>query len=259
MVASHTTLPVIGLPVATELAGGLDSLLSVVQMPGDVPVATVGVGSSGPRNAGLLAVQILATSDAALEAKLAAFKEKLVDKVSARNAAPASRAARRPGMIDPAKTVATLTWVGGLDGHLRLIDQTLLPTRFEEIDCRTVETVWEAIKVLRVRGAPAIGVAAAYGVCVGMQPAITASEGGFFARLEEVTGYLASSRPTAVNLFWALDRMKRTAEKIRRTQTPRQILGRLLEEALAIHEEDRQMCRAIGRFGAELLADGQAC
>ena len=87
VVASHTTLPVIGLPVATELAGGLDSLLSVVQMPGDVPVATVGVGSGGPRNAGLLAVQILALSDAALEAKLAAFKEKLADKVSARNAA----------------------------------------------------------------------------------------------------------------------------------------------------------------------------
>lgn len=87
VVASHTTLPVVGLPVATELAGGLDSLLSVVQMPGDVPVATVGVGSGGPRNAGLLAVQILALSDAALEAKLAAFKQKLVDKVSARNAA----------------------------------------------------------------------------------------------------------------------------------------------------------------------------
>ena len=160
-------------------------------------------------------------------------------------------------MSDAPKTVQTLGWVGGVDGHLRMIDQTLLPTRFEEIDCRTVESVWEAIKVLRIRGAPAIGIAAAYGVCVGMQPAVTASEGGFFARLEEVTSYLASSRPTAVNLFWALDRMKRTAEKIRRTHTPRQLLQRLLEEAQAIHEEDRQMCRAIGRFGAELLADGQ--
>ena len=63
----------------------------------------------------------------------------------------------------------TLHWVGGVDGHLRLIDQTLLPVEFKEIDCRTVEAVWEAIKTLRVRGAPAIGIAAAYGVCVGMQ------------------------------------------------------------------------------------------
>jgi 5-(carboxyamino)imidazole ribonucleotide mutase len=72
---------VIGLPVATELSGGLDSLLSVVQMPGDVPVATVGVGGGGPRNAGLLAVQILALGDPALQEKLAAFKQKLVAKV----------------------------------------------------------------------------------------------------------------------------------------------------------------------------------
>ena len=81
MVASHTTLPVIGVPVPTDLSGGLDSLLSIVQMPGDVPVATVGVGGGGPRNAGLLAVQILALSNVGLQDKLAAFKHKLVEKV----------------------------------------------------------------------------------------------------------------------------------------------------------------------------------
>jgi 5-(carboxyamino)imidazole ribonucleotide mutase len=81
VVASHTTLPVIGLPVPTELAGGLDSLLSIVQMPGDVPVAAVGLGGGGPRNAGLLAVQILALGNAALQEKLAAFKRKLAEKV----------------------------------------------------------------------------------------------------------------------------------------------------------------------------------
>ncbi len=85
VVASHTTLPVIGLPVPTELSGGLDSLLSVVQMPGDVPVATVGVGGGGPRNAGLLAVEILALSNVGLQQKLAAFKHDLVDKVSDKN------------------------------------------------------------------------------------------------------------------------------------------------------------------------------
>jgi len=87
VVASQTTLPVIGIPVPTELMGGLDSLLSIVQMPGDVPVATVGAGMGGPRNAGILAVRILALADPALAAKLAAFKEKLVEKVTARDAA----------------------------------------------------------------------------------------------------------------------------------------------------------------------------
>ena len=87
VVASHTTLPVIGLPVPTDLAGGLDSLLSIVQMPGDVPVATVGLGGGGPRNAGLLAVQILALSNVGLQDKLTAFKHKLVEKVVDKDAA----------------------------------------------------------------------------------------------------------------------------------------------------------------------------
>ncbi len=87
VVASHTTLTVIGLPVPTDLAGGLDSLLSIVQMPGDVPVATVGLGGGGPRNAGLLAVQILALANPALQEKLAAFKRKLADTVNAKDAA----------------------------------------------------------------------------------------------------------------------------------------------------------------------------
>ena len=87
VVAAHTLLPVVGIPVPTDVMGGLDSLLSIVQMPGDVPVATVGVGMGGPRNAGLLAVQILALADPALREKLAAFKQGLVDQVSAKNAA----------------------------------------------------------------------------------------------------------------------------------------------------------------------------
>jgi 5-(carboxyamino)imidazole ribonucleotide mutase len=85
--AAQSVLPVIGIPVPTDLAGGLDSLLSTVQMPGDVPVATVGVGSGGPRNAWLLAVQILALGDAALQKKYAAFKAGLIEKVAAKNAA----------------------------------------------------------------------------------------------------------------------------------------------------------------------------
>ncbi len=96
VIAAHTTLPVIGIPVATELAGGLDSLLSKVQMPGDVPVATVGVGSGGARNAGLLAVQILALGEPALRDKLAAFKRRLVEKVQAKNAALQAARSKKP-------------------------------------------------------------------------------------------------------------------------------------------------------------------
>ena len=123
------------------------------------------------------------------------------------------------------------------------------------MECRDVETVWEAIKMLRVRGAPAIGIAAAYGVCVGIQNVLGADEEPFFARLDEVVKYLAGSRPTAVNLFWALDRMKSKAQSAK-GRGAGEIAEILLEEAKAIHEEDRAMCRAIGAAGAELLSDG---
>ncbi|HRX77591.1 MAG: 5-(carboxyamino)imidazole ribonucleotide mutase [Planctomycetaceae bacterium] len=86
VVAAHTALPVIGLPVPTPELGGLDSLLSTVQMPGDVPVASVAVGMGGPRNAGLFAVQIIATADPALRARFAAFKASLVDQIAAKDA-----------------------------------------------------------------------------------------------------------------------------------------------------------------------------
>ncbi|MBM4000779.1 MAG: 5-(carboxyamino)imidazole ribonucleotide mutase [Planctomycetes bacterium] len=87
VVAAHTTLPVIGIPVPTDELGGLDSLLSTVQMPGDVPVVSVAVGMGGPRNAGLFAVQILALSDTALAERLRAFKESLAKKIASKDAA----------------------------------------------------------------------------------------------------------------------------------------------------------------------------
>lgn len=149
----------------------------------------------------------------------------------------------------------TLRWIGGTDGALRLLDQTLLPVEVKEIECRNVEQVWEAIRALRVRGAPAIGVAAGYGVCVGLQSALQANEDQFFARLREVADYLATSRPTAVNLFWALDRMKRKAESLQGRGVPA-VAEALLAEAKEIEAEDRRMCRAIGKHGAELLKDG---
>jgi methylthioribose-1-phosphate isomerase len=135
-------------------------------------------------------------------------------------------------------TIETLRWVGEECGYLVLIDQTRLPLELVEHECRDVETVWEAIKQLRVRGAPAIGIAAAYGVVIGQLSVVGGDEEAFFVRLEEVTSYLATSRPTAVNLFWALERMKRKAEALRGRKSPSEIHAALLAEARAIHEED---------------------
>jgi methylthioribose-1-phosphate isomerase len=144
-----------------------------------------------------------------------------------------------------------IKWVGGPDGFVRVIDQTLLPTRFAFRDCRTVEDVWEAIRSLRVRGAPAIGVAAAYGVVIGMQ----GSGDDYRRRLDAVADHLRTSRPTAVNLFWALDRMVRVGRALVEAPAPERV-GRLLAEARAIQAEDAAMCHAIGRAGAGLIRDG---
>ena len=162
------------------------------------------------------------------------------------------------------KQLETLRWSGDASGSLFMIDQTLLPVEYIEVEYSkgNVDKVWEAIHSLRVRGAPAIGIAAAYGVCLGIQNVLEADEETFFARFDEVVSYLASSRPTAVNLFWALDRMKRTAYDVRqlmdvtRTFHPLEVANRLLMEAREIHEEDREICRAIGKIGAELIPDG---
>src|SRR5262249_26976916 len=101
----------------------------------------------------------------------------------------------------PSSPLRTIEWVGGADGFVRLIDQTLLPVQLEYRDCRSVEEIWEAIKILRVRGAPAIGVAAAMGVVLGMQGFTDRTRGAYARRLHEVADYLRTSRPTAVNLF----------------------------------------------------------
>ena len=151
--------------------------------------------------------------------------------------------------------VPTIAWQGGLDGHARLVDQTLLPTQFEFIDCRDIEAMWEAIKVLRVRGAPAIGVAAAFGVVLGIRNSTATTHAAFMADLKKATDYLATSRPTAVNLFWALKRMLTTAQARRDHSVP-ELKGLLLEEAKAICEEDRAICRQIGQVGAELIKSG---
>lgn len=148
----------------------------------------------------------------------------------------------------------TVRWVGGLDGRMEVIDQTLLPVEVRFIHCRTVEQVREAIKVLRVRGAPAIGVAAAMGVVVAVQDA-SDDEREVLERVGHAVECLATSRPTAVNLFWAIDRMKRIAQE-RRGKGGRAIKEALLKEAKAIRDEDAAMGRHIGDHGQHLVKEG---
>lgn len=148
--------------------------------------------------------------------------------------------------------VQPIRWKAGLqDGCVELIDQTLLPGQLVWLECRDAETMYEAIQVLRVRGAPAIGVAAAMGLVLAVRNAPDDAD-RFYETLQKARDYLASSRPTAVNLFWALDRMVACA-KARRGQPVASVKEALLAEALTIQREDANMCRSIGRHGADLV------
>ena len=151
--------------------------------------------------------------------------------------------------------VPTIEWVGGVNGKIKLIDQTLLPTKYKVIYCRTLAAIWEAIKKLRVRGAPALGVAGAYSVVLGIQKSKAKNFDAFYKKLKATADYVGSSRPTAVNLFWAIDRMLRIAMENRDQSIPR-LKKILLAEAHRILEEDKKVCRAIGAKGARLIKNG---
>lgn len=152
----------------------------------------------------------------------------------------------------------TLRWDGGIDGTLAILDQRKLPAAVEVLSCRTVEQVIQAIQNLAVRGAPAIGIAAAYGICIGLSQTRGASIPQALNALEQTAARLAASRPTAVNLFWAMERMKRTAHQFaeQNPQADVQDLRHcLLQEAHTILQEDVQTCRAIGENGWPLIPD----
>ena len=139
-------------------------------------------------------------------------------------------------------------------GTLTIIDQTLLPGEEREIRLETAQDVYDAIKLLRVRGAPAIGICAAYGLYVTALD-LPEEEKAFWKGLEELAAYLNSSRPTAVNLSWAIRSMMDTAQA-HRAEGRAAVLEALYERAVAIQEEDIAMCTAISRYGASLLKDG---
>jgi methylthioribose-1-phosphate isomerase len=150
--------------------------------------------------------------------------------------------------------VQAVKWIGDIDGYLELIDQRQLPTEFVKLQCRDVKTLFEAIKTLAVRGAPAIGVSAAYGLVLALQK-LSAGESieKSLEALKRVREYLASSRPTAVNLFWALDRVWHATSS---AKTLRQLREVILREANAIYQEDVDMCRRIGQNGEKLIKEG---
>jgi methylthioribose-1-phosphate isomerase len=135
---------------------------------------------------------------------------------------------------------------------IRLLDQTLLPDREVYLELRTVEAVAEAVRALRVRGAPLIGIAAAMGAAI----AAAGDQVGASDRVRRAVQLLAATRPTAVNLHWALRRMERRAEAGR--QRGEDLAGVLREEAQTIWDEDRAMCAQIGRSGAALVPEGAA-
>lgn len=148
-------------------------------------------------------------------------------------------------------TVETISW---RNGKVILIDQTKLPLELVTLEIEDYKELGEAIRRLSVRGAPAIGIAGAFGVVLGLQNVDEVNTKEFIDAGQQIIDHLAGTRPTAVNLFWALDRM----EHILKTgvhKSVHELKKALLHEALTIQEEDKKICRAIGKNGAEFIAD----
>ena len=148
--------------------------------------------------------------------------------------------------------VETLRW---RDGRLELIDQRRLPLEFEYVACADAAQVAAAIRDMVVRGAPAIGCTAAYGVALEAQRHAQSSRAQFDAALENSFDVLAASRPTAVNLFWAIERMRQCHAQ-HRSDSTRVEAQALLDLARQIYLDDIEINRAIGRHGAPLIHDG---
>ena len=150
------------------------------------------------------------------------------------------------------KRVKSIEWI---DEELLLLDQTQLPVDVVVERQETIEQVWDSIKQLKVRGAPAIGVAGAYGLVVGMRDDADLDREDFLARLKERADYLDSARPTAVNLSWALKRVVRKATESD-AANGKELLDVVRAEAVEIHHEDEQLCKRIGENGVDLIQPG---
>lgn len=145
--------------------------------------------------------------------------------------------------------IRTIEWKNNL---VKLIDQTKLPDKLEYIYIKDLKTLWQAIKEMRIRGAPALGGIAALGVYIGSRNSSAKNFPQFKKELDKAINYIGSSRPTAKNLFWALERMRNIAIKAQEKSLP-QIKKILLQEAQKIIQEDRVTCRRIGDYGAKIV------
>lgn len=148
--------------------------------------------------------------------------------------------------------VETISWK---NNKIRYIDQTLLPHKVKFVECHDIKKLWRAIKRLEIRGAPAIGIAGALGIALTAAKSKAATSASLLKEVRAAAMYLASSRPTAVNLFWALTRMANTAGL--NVSLPVRTMKKLLvEEALDVIREDKASCRAMARHGAKLIKSG---
>jgi methylthioribose-1-phosphate isomerase len=155
--------------------------------------------------------------------------------------------------MPPLSLPETVRWT---DDRLWIIDQTLLPGDVKEVPLDTAQAVWHAIQTLMVRGAPAIGVAAAYGLCVAIRPFMDESSAQLRRQIQDQAAYLTASRPTAVNLQWALDRMMAAADQVAASTANQVLFDRLLACATAIHADDQAQCLRIGQAGLPLIRSG---
>lgn len=150
--------------------------------------------------------------------------------------------------------IKTIEWT---DEGVRMLDQRLLPTEEKYLMLRSYDEVAEAIKKMVIRGAPAIGVAAAMGLALGASQSVGTSAADLQDDFDYMAKVMSETRPTAVNLFWAIERMRDTLKRERsKNRNVLELKARLVEEAQAIFHEDIEANRALGRFGAELLSDG---
>ncbi len=150
--------------------------------------------------------------------------------------------------------IKTIEWT---DEGVRMLDQRLLPTEEKYLMLRSYEEVAEAIKKMVVRGAPAIGVSAAMGLALGASQSVGTSVADLEDDFDYMCQVMSATRPTAVNLFWAIERMRETFRQEKaRTEDVQTVKARLIEEAHRIFDDDIEANRALGRFGGELLADG---
>lgn len=149
--------------------------------------------------------------------------------------------------------VPTVEWK---EGAVRLLDQSRLPSQVEFLDCRDYRSVAQAIRELKVRGAPAIGVTAAMGVALGAQSVDADEYFSFVKQVDAICDHLAASRPTAVNLFWAIARMKQKLASLKGMPIV-EIKRDLIRESQSILDEDIALCKAMGRHGATVIQNGQ--